>query len=259
MSYSFGGSVPEYYDRYLGTAYFGPQARALAGRLPREPEGDVLELACGTGRATRHLRERLDRGRRLVATDLSGPMLAYTRARLGDEGIEWREADMCKLPFDDAAFGAVVCTLGFMFPPDKAAAFGEARRVLRRGSPLLFTVWDGLAANPTPRAVGRVLEALHPDLRFTTPYEMNDRERLQALLRDAGFTDVRIEPFDFQVEGIGARDLAIGHVRGTPRSALITERGFSLDEVVERVARELAATGGDPYRAPGRVFMVEAR
>jgi SAM-dependent methyltransferase len=259
MTHNFGGSVPEFYDRLLGEAYFGRQAKALAERLPAKPDGDVLELACGTGRATMHLRKRLDRSRRLVATDLSAPMLAYARSKLGDEGIEWREADMCKLPFDDRTFGAVVCALGFMFPPDKTAAFAQSRRVLKPGAPLLFSVWDGLDANPTPRTIGGVLEALDPALSFRTPYEMNDETRLRAWLREAGFEDVRIEPFDFHVEGIGARDLATGHVRGTPRSSLITEKGFAFEDVIERVARELAKSGGDPYRAPARVLMVEAR
>ena len=259
MSANFGGSVPDFYDGLLGQAYFGPQAAALAARVPAEPGGDVLELACGTGRATRHIRKRLDPKRRLVATDLSAPMLAYARSKLPDAGIEWREADMCKLPFGDGDFAAVACALGFMFPPDKAAAFGESRRVLQRGAPLLFSVWDRVEANPTPLAVGRVLEALDPALRFRTPYELNDPDRLRSWLRDAGFSDVRIEPFDFHVEGIGARDLATGHVRGTPRASLITDKGLEFGDVIDRVARELASVGGDPYRAPARVFIVEAR
>ena len=259
MSANFGGTVPDFYDRYLGTAYFGPQAGALARRLPAKPAGDVLEIACGTGRATRHLRERLDASRRLVATDLSAPMLAYARSKLGDAGIDWREADMCALPFESGTFGAVVCTLGFMFPPDKAAAFAESRRVLMRGSPLLFTVWDDLDANPTPAAIGRVLEALDPALRFRTPYEMGGPDALRKWLREAGFDDIRVDPYDFHVEGISARDLATGHVRGTPRASLITEKGFEFDDVIGRVARELAKSGGDPYRAPARVFIVEAR
>jgi SAM-dependent methyltransferase len=259
MTHDFGGSVPDFYDSLLGEAYFGRQARALAERVPVNPQGNVLELACGTGRATVHIRKRLNAGRRLIATDLSAPMLAYARARLGDLGIEWHEADMCQLPFADGLYGAVACGLGFMFPPDKAKAFGESRRVLKQGSPLLFSVWDGVEANPTPAAVGRVLEALDPALSFRTPYAMNDPDRLRTWLRDAGFSEVRIDPYDFHVEGIGARDLATGHVRGTPRSALITEKGFDFGDVIDRVARELARTGGDPYRAPGRVLIVEAR
>ncbi|HEX5129099.1 MAG TPA: class I SAM-dependent methyltransferase, partial [Usitatibacter sp.] len=74
---AFTGEIPRYYDECLGPAWFGRIAADLAGRLPVDPGGDVLELACGTGRQTRPLRERLDPRRRLVATDLNRAMLDY--------------------------------------------------------------------------------------------------------------------------------------------------------------------------------------
>src|SRR6266700_3209784 len=148
-SANFSGSVPEYYDSCLGPAWFDAFAADLAQRLPAKPPGDVLEIACGTGLLTRHLRERLDGAPRLVATDLSAAMLDYARNKLsGSQGIEWREADAASLPFGDGEFGAVVCGFGVMFVPDKNAAFSEAYRVLKRGGILLFNVWDRIDENP---------------------------------------------------------------------------------------------------------------
>lgn len=138
---SFSGSIPEYYDSCLGPAYFDPFARDLAQRLPAKPPSDVLEIACGTGLVTRRVRERLDPAFRLIATDLSKPMLDYARAKLGgNKGIEWREADAVNLPFGDGEFGALVCAFGLMFVPDKSAALREARRVLRNDGILLLNV-----------------------------------------------------------------------------------------------------------------------
>src|SRR5919201_751878 len=115
-SANFSGSVPEYYDSCLGPAWFDAFALDLARRLPVKPPGDVLEIACGTGVLTRHVRERLDPDVRLVATDISTAMLEYARRKLsGAEGIEWREAHAVHLPFRDCEFGAVVCGFGFMF------------------------------------------------------------------------------------------------------------------------------------------------
>src|SRR5438309_5673158 len=126
-SVSFSGSVPEYYDRCLGPAWFDAFAVDLAQRLSAKPPGDVLEIACGTGLLTRWIRERLDPTVRLVATDLSKAMLDYARRKLrNSKGIEWREADAGNLPFADCEFGAVICAFGVMFVPDKTAAFREA-------------------------------------------------------------------------------------------------------------------------------------
>lgn len=261
---NFTGSIPEFYDSCLGPAWFDTFAADLAQRLPAKPPGDVLELACGTGIVTRRLRERLDPTRRLVASDLSKAMLDFARSKLIDrKGIEWREADAAKLPFGDGEFGAVVCAFGIMFVPDKRAVMREARRVLKTGGILLFNVWDRIEQNPHAAVSAEVIEQLFPgdeEIRFRLPFEMHDLALLRKLLAEARFQETRIEKKQIQVRGVSARNIAIGQVRGTPRSLLIEKRGVSLDEVVERVTAALAKVGGaDPYSAPANAVVVEAR
>jgi hypothetical protein len=99
-----------------------------------------------------------------------------------------------------------------------------------------------------------------PEIRFRTPYEMHDPALLRQLLAGAEFQEVRIEPKKIQIDGVSARSLAIGSIRGTPRSLLIEKRGVSLDEVIDRATAALAKLGGaDPYRAPTQAIVVEAR
>jgi SAM-dependent methyltransferase len=263
-SRTFSGSVPEYYDRCLGPAWFDAFAMDLARRLPSNPPGDVLEIACGTGLVTRRLREHLGPSVRLVATDLSQAMLFYARGKLHDAGpIEWREADAANLPFADREFAAVVCAFGFMFVPDKGAAFREAARVLRRGGSLLFDVWDGVEQNLHNLACAEVIEGMFPgdeEMRFRLPYEMHDESLLRGLLAGARFEVVNIGKKRLAVDRVSARTIATGQIRGTPRSLLIEQRGASLDDVVERVTAALTRIGGaDPYRGSAQAIMVEAR
>jgi SAM-dependent methyltransferase len=261
---TFTGSIPQYYDRCLGHAWFDAFALDLAQRLPAKPPGDVLEIACGTGLLTRRLRERIDPALRVVASDLSLAMLDYARGKLaGAQGIEWREADASKLPFRDGEFGAVVCGFGFMFVPDKNAAFSEARRVLTEDGILLFNVWDSIDVNPHIKANAEVVEGLFPgdkEMRFRIPYEMYDPALLQELLAQAHFGDVKIEKKAMQMDGISARTIATGQIRGTPRSLLIEKRGVPLDDVIDKVTAALTKIGGaDPYRGVARAVVVEAR
>ncbi len=261
---SFSGTIPEHYDSCLGPAWFEPFGADLARRLPVDPPGDVLEIASGTGIVTKHLRERLDPALRLVASDISKAMLEYARNKLaGYEGIEWREADATRLPFADEEFGAAVCAFGVMFVPDKRAAFRELHRVLKKDGILLFNVWDRIEENPHAAANAAVVEGLFPgdaEMRFRMPYEMHDPALLRRLLNEAGFRKERIEKRRIQVDGVSARKLALGQIRGTPRSLMIEKRGVSLDEVIEKVAAALAALGGaDPYRGPANAVVVEAR
>lgn len=260
---SFGGSIPEFYDRCLGTAYFGPPAAEIARRVAAKPGGDVLEIACGTGLVTRHLRAKLDPAVRITATDLSPAMLAYARSNVGEDGIEWREADACKLPFEDRSFAAVVCALGFMFVPDKPLAFAEARRVLKPGGALYFSVWDRIELNPSGLVGAEALEGLapgDPSLVFRTQYELADTDQLRRFAEGAGFTGVRIEQVPMEVIGASARTIATGQVRGTPRATLVQAKGFDVEKVIDTVTAALARSGGaDPYRATSQAIFVEAR
>jgi SAM-dependent methyltransferase len=252
--------TPQHYDR-LGPLWLDAFAADLAQRLPEHPPGDVLEIACGTGPVTRRLRERLSPSLRLVATDLSKPMVDYARAKLDGQDIEWREADFLKLPFEDNRFGAVVCGFGIMFAPDRQAAFRETRRVLAAGGIFLFNVWDSIEQNPHALANAQVLEAMFPgdpEMQFPTPYDMHDPGLLRRLLAGARFRETRIETRRIPVKGADPRGIATAQIRGTPRSALIESRGVSLDLAIEKVTDALARTGGNPYSGQAQAVVVQA-
>lgn len=238
---NFGGSMPEYYDSIMGPAQFEPFGADLARRLPPDPGGDVLEIACGSGRVTRRLRERLEPKIRLVASDISSAMLDYAGRKVAG----------------DNAFG-------LMFVPDKAGAIGEARRVLREGGVFLFNVWDGLEQNPHGAAAAKVLEGLYPgdpEMKFgSLPYLFNDQRQIRQLLEAAGFREVRSEPVRIACSCPSARLYATGQLRGTPRGALLEQRGASLDDVIGKVAAELAQVGGaEPFNFTAQALLVEAR
>jgi SAM-dependent methyltransferase len=248
----FSGSVPGFYDRYLGPVLFEPYARDLVSRLPSGDGLRVLELACGTGIVTRRLREALGESATLVATDLNEPMIAHARAAVPAPGIVWQQADAQALEFEDGSFDVVVCQFGFMFLPDKVQGFREARRVLASGGVLLGNVWESLDANPAPGAIHATLATLFPADPpgfMKTPYGYHDVERIRGDLALAGWDDVQLEAVHVRSLGGSAADFAAGFVLGSPLSHELAERGGDPDAVAAALTDALIPVGGErPFR-----------
>lgn len=257
----FQGSIPAYYDRCLGPFLFAPYADDLARRLSAAPEARVLELACGTGIATRRLRAALPQRAQLVATDLNAAMIEIARANLSGADVHWRTADAAALPFKDQAFDAVVCQFGFMFLPDRARGFAEARRVLRPGGSLLTNVWCPLAENPAAEIAHAEVARMFPNdppQFLKTPYESLDEPAIRALAAGAGFARVAITRVEVSGQAPSARVVATGFAKGTPLSLELLARGADLDAVANALEGPLAAHGGHPFRSPLAALVLTA-
>lgn len=101
-----------------------------------QAQGDVLEIAIGTGRNLPYYRKDV----RLTGVELSPAMLAIARRRASELGreIDLRLGDVQALEFSQESFDTVVCTLSLCTIPDDRKAVAEARRVLRPGGRFLL-------------------------------------------------------------------------------------------------------------------------
>jgi ubiquinone/menaquinone biosynthesis C-methylase UbiE len=141
--------------------------------------GDVLEVAVGTGLNLPFYRPDV----RLTGVDLSPAMLAVARARAAELGreVDLREGDAQALPFPDASFDTVVCTLSLCNVPEPAAGIAQMGRVLRPGGRLLLL--DHIGSNWWAIwAVQRLVEVF--SVRSAGEYQTR---RPLPLVRDAGF------------------------------------------------------------------------
>jgi hypothetical protein len=90
---------------------------------------------------------------------------------------------------------------------------------------------------------------------------MYDEGLLRELLEGAGFEARRIEKLQHAVEGLSAREIAMGQVHGSPRGQLIAKRGADPEAVIDRVTQALEAAGGRgaAFQSSCTAVMVEAR
>ena len=182
------------YEEQMVPIVFGPWAEDLVDRLDVRPGDRALDVACGTGAATRVLAGRVGPEGQVIGIDLNPAMLAVAQS-LGLARAEFREADATQLPFGDSEFDIAVCQQGLQFVPEPAAAVAEMARVLRPGGRLGIACWNGLDENPASAAILASAEALgwvEGAAGFGRAFSLGDAERLEKLLTEAGFEDQRI-------------------------------------------------------------------
>lgn len=263
---SFTGSIPELYEQLLVPLIFEPYAVDLARRAQALRPSQVLEVAAGTGVATRHLATSLPTGCTLVATDLNGAMLEVARHRGASRPVDWQVADAMQLPFEDGAFDLVVCQFGVMFFPDKPHAFSEARRVLRPGGHLLFNVWDRLEANAFPQVVQAALARLFPDdpswFMERVPHGYHDIGRIRQDLAAGGFeATADVETVTHMSHAASAQLVAQAFCQATPMRNEIERRApDGLKRATEAGRQALQARfGAGPVEGPIQAHVVTVR
>jgi ubiquinone/menaquinone biosynthesis C-methylase UbiE len=176
------------YDRDIGVL---ERLQFAGGRewVCSQATGAVLEVAIGTGRNLPFYPPDA----RLTGVDLSPAMLGIARGRVAELGreVDLREGDAEALPFPDASFDTVVCTLGLCGIPDDRAAIAEMHRVLRPGGTLLLLdhidshhrlihLGQRLLEKITLRFIGDYLTRRPPPLVRQAGFVVRRRERLKA-------------------------------------------------------------------------------
>jgi ubiquinone/menaquinone biosynthesis C-methylase UbiE len=160
---------------------------------------NVLDLASGEGDPALTLAALVADHGTVTATDMTPGPLEIAAARAREDGIsniQFKVADAQHLPFEDATFDRVTCRFGAMFFPDPLAAMHETRRVLKEEGRVALTVWGSIeqpwfqvfVAPLLRHAGGPVLASEGPN-----PFRFADLGSLSAVLREAGFREVREE------------------------------------------------------------------
>lgn len=264
MPNAFSGSVPANYDTYLGPVLFEPYALDVVERLKNEELKRVLELACGTGRVTRHLVPLLGKDGQLVATDLNADMMAIAQARVENNKIQWQVADAQELPFESQSFDHVICQFGAMFFRDKQKAFEEVHRVLQNGGKFIFNVWDEMLYNPRSFILSKVMEEMFgedaPDFMKKGPFSFFDKDEIRRVLQDAGFTAIEINVVEKISSYSSVEDFVTGTVDGSPLYFFLQKKPAAVTEEVKQKLREELAAQAQQYgsQIPLRALVIEA-
>jgi len=205
-------------DRTLAPAT-GP---LLAFAAPRVGS-TVIDVGCGCGATTIELARAVGASGHVIGIDISEPMLALARERLGDfPNTTCLLGDAADLPLDDLRADLIVSRFGVMFFGDPVAAFANLRAGLATGGRLRFACWRPINENPWLQIP---LHAVYehaprlpkPDPEEPGPFAFGDSARVTRVLTTAGFTAPSFTPLDIQM------DIAAG---GTLEDAVMQSSGM---------------------------------
>jgi len=125
---------------------------AFLAMLPPISGLEGLDVGCGEGTNTRKL-ARL--GASMHAVDIAPTFIRRARELEANDplGVDFQIGDATALPFPEESFDFVTAIMSFMDLPDPERALGEARRVLRPGGFLQFSILHPCFAPPHRRVL----------------------------------------------------------------------------------------------------------
>lgn len=254
-------AVGDAYQRYIGR-WSTPVAEEFVGWLSVARQRTWLDVGCGTGALTAAVL-RLAEPAHVTGIDPSADFLVTARAQLADGRTAWHTGDARSLPVPDHSFDAVVSGLAINFVPDPSQAVREFARAVRPAGVAAAYVWDyadGMALIRHFWDAARALDQAAAHLDEAVRFPGCRPESLEALWRDAGFTDVATRAIDvpttfadfddYWQPFLGGQGPAPGYVASLPpdrrdalRELLRTRLPTAPDGAIHLIARAWAVKG----------------
>lgn len=191
---------------------FGMLTERLLQRSRDFAFSSALDIGCGAG----ELALAIARGRpqcRVTGLDISPQLIEVARERgANHHNVTFELADAANWqPEASAAFDLLISRHGVMFFDRPAAAFAHMRTLAAPGASLLFSCFRTWNENPVFTEAGRLVTGgvPTPDPDIPGPFAFGDRDKVERVLADAGWTGIAIEPFDFaMIVGAGEDPIA---------------------------------------------------
>lgn len=152
-------------------------------------EGEtVLDLGSGAGLDVFMAARQVGPAGHVIGVDMTPTMIDKAKdnaEKLGATNVEFRSGDIETLPVDDDSIDVIISNCVINLAPDKGKVFHEAFRVLRPGGRMLISdiVLEGSLSQEVRDQVASYTGCLGGAIL---------KEEYLQLMRDAGFTDVRI-------------------------------------------------------------------
>jgi len=174
----------------------------------------VLDVGCGTGN-TAITAKRMVQNIKVTGIDLTPELLtqAKEQAAIADvDDIEWREANVENLPFEDEIFDYVLSSFGHMFAPNPKVAIKEMIRVTKPGGYIAFSTWafelvygklfkamsKHMPTNTTTLSIYSSNQSEQQKQQPPSPMQWGNPDTIQKILVNGGSSDETLKDIHFE-------------------------------------------------------------
>jgi ubiquinone/menaquinone biosynthesis C-methylase UbiE len=247
-----------------------PVSRALIARSGAGPGERILDVGCGCGSTSIALALSVAPSGFVLGVDISAPMLDVARQVAPKElPLDFVLADATVYPFHPGTFDLLTSRFGVMFFADPVLSFANLRRALRPSGRVAFACWREPRDNPWMMAPLQAVYRHVPRLPQVGPEDPGPfafalEERVQRILREAGYSDIALERCDLSFDIANGRGLdaavqsafeigpASRALEGHPPEVHVAARE-SIRETLKSFVR------GDSVELAGSIWIVTAR
>ncbi|GAA3011231.1 class I SAM-dependent methyltransferase [Actinokineospora diospyrosa] len=195
-----------------------PSARRMVELAQAGPGQRALDLACGVGVPAHQLAEAVGPTGYVLGLDIVAEMVDGARAWAAARGLTTVDfktiPDECDLGVEPGSFDLGTCRAGLQYMVEPGAALRSMHTALRPGARMVSMT----VGSPQRCTSLRILEEVvarhiqmpalipEPDKGVPGTVALSDPADLEALYREAGFTDVRTEVADHPIVGAASAE-----------------------------------------------------
>jgi SAM-dependent methyltransferase len=231
--------------RFLSEQVLGLWLDAMA-RLAGKPSGaNLLDIGCGTGRFAIPLAKKLRFN--VTGADFSPEMLAKAKEKDAEGLVRWEQQDAQNLTYPDSSFDIVFMSHLLHHCDNPKKVLRNCRRVLADDGVILVRhgAFEQIQNDPE--------HIFFPEAYLVDKRRIFSLEKMQEILKKAGFTNIVSEEIKQQTYLSGMDHLERVRLKNTSTLTLITQDAF--ERGFQRIQEFVQNHPGDPWLLHDRMTL----